>query len=713
MSETVENYNDDVDINNPEFDGGSKSKVKAISDAGQALAIAQKLECNDRERDIRRARVLSAFNGAAPYCEKELINKAQAYRYNVSFGFMEGVIGRAVVPYNELTIDIGNLTQIEADLPDEKLKDVQVEFSDVMKKWGGWPKFISRLNQDLVLNGYNNAIWPSDYDPFPIFVAQKEGFVDDGSPNSVNDLEVFVWRKEYLIHELYAKIEDADVAKKAGWNTKNVRRALENAAPENLWTNNQSQSGSWVKLEEAIRGGSLFTSIVGAKKVNTFHVFASELDGSVTHYIVLDTGTNPDSSLVFDRASSPELFKKEKRFDSMRDFIVYFDLETGDGTWHGSRGLGQRAFNTHRAIDKLRNSLLDQAFVSGLTLLQPGDQTSQEDFTLSVVGPFAVIPQGIQINPAVLPSISNSTFQVDALLIATAEQRIGDVIPESPSSTTGVSKTATEAKITAGRQALITRGNLKRYVDPVSEAVSIIVRRLLKKNSPNAYAKDFQRNLKKKGLTDDDLSKIRGARNTGRIEDILGNTAQNTQVIFSEFRGDPSVDQYQLSHRRISSVLDADAADELLITDKDQTMEIESSRTQEFEITTMQNGMNVPVSPRDDHEAHLKVVLEWVGANIQNQAQQMNPEMIPVLKVVIAHGAQHLGFLGKQKGKKAVYDDLHDRLNLAVNTVKKLEKDALKLSQEAIKGAAALAKTPEEQAQVQQAQAQLGQVPNE
>src|SRR6186997_2757688 len=71
-----------VEINSPDFEGNSnKSEVKAISNAGQALDIARKLEWQDRDRDIRRARVLSAFNGASPYSDSDLVNRAQGYRY--------------------------------------------------------------------------------------------------------------------------------------------------------------------------------------------------------------------------------------------------------------------------------------------------------------------------------------------------------------------------------------------------------------------------------------------------------------------------------------------------------------------------------------------------------------------------------------------------------------------------------------------------------
>lgn len=709
MSEIISTYGGEADINPPEFSesGKLKDEPKAISNASQALQIARKLEHNDEQRDIRRARVLSAFNGAAPYSQSELIAKAQGYRYNVSFGFMEGAIGRAVVPYNELTIDIANLTEIKANLPDQKLKIIQVEFGKIMDKWGKWPKFVSRLNQDLVLNGYNAAIFPSDYDPFPVFVSQKDGFVDEGSPNDVNDLELFVWRKSYMLHEFYAKISDADTAKKAGWNVDNVQKAITSAMPASLYTNGMTSSGMWTAVESAIRGGSLWASIVGATMVHTLHVFATETTGKVTHYIVLDNVATDGSK--DDSEDGPELFKKEDRFDSMRDFLVYFDLETGDGTWHGSKGVGQRLFNTHQANDKMINSALDTTFTAGLVMLQPGDQVQQEEMSLTVLGPFAVIPNGISINPQTLPNVAPTFFQMQALLSGTSEQRVGDVVPTNQALLANQPQTATAARISAGRQELITRGNLKRYIDPISQVLSIIVRRLLKKNSPNAYAKEFQNELNRKGLSDEDIDEIRGARNTGKIEDILGNTAANTQIIFAEFRGDPEIDQEKLKFKRIASVLDADAAEELMLTDQDQTKQIESARQQELELLAIQAGMKVPVSPRDNHEIHLQILLQDMGTKVQGQAQNFTPEIIPLLKAEVQHGADHLRILKSDKSKKAIVGDLEDRLKLSVDAIKQLEKQGFDLAKAQLDAAAKIAATPEEQAQVQQAQQQLEQ----
>lgn len=678
MSDINDDF-DSNDINSPDFgDDGEKKKseVKALANANQALQIAQRLVRDDADRDFRRARCLAAFNGAAPYCDSELVNKGQAYRYNVSFGFMEGVIGRGVVPYNELTLNLDNLASVEAELPEDKIQILREEFVEILQEWGKWSKFISRLNQELVLNGYCSPIFPNVYDPWPIFIAQKDSFVHEGSPNAAEDIEVFVWRKKYLIHELYQKIEDDKSAAKAGWNVENVRKALMAAKPIDLWYGSGNERGNWEAVQSAIRGGSLFNSIVGAKMIETYHVFATEIDGQVTHYIVLNNTISIEES---DPSDGPELFKKEKRFDSMRDLVVYFDLEAGDGNWHGSRGLAQRSFNTHKAIDKLRCSVLDQAFISGLTILQPGDQVSQDDFQLTVMGPFAVIPAGIQISSTTVPSVSATTFQADQLLNITSEQRIGDVVP-SVQSALGGDKTATEARISASRAAQIGRGNLQRYLDPLSQILSIIVRKLIKENSPNKFAKRFQERLKKKGVSSEDLKKIRSIKSTGRIDDALGDTAGTTQVAFAEFRGDPDINQLELKRKRLGSLVGPKEADDLIIPEMDKTRVIESDRMQREEIATMITGIPIPASPRDVHEVHLKVGMDWLMGQAINQGQGKPGAAMGVLEAVADHLQQHLKFLAADPIRKSLAKTVEKDFKEIIKRIEDIQKAAQEIA---------------------------------
>jgi hypothetical protein len=171
--------------------------------------------------------------------------------------------------------------------------------------------------------------------------------------------------------------------------------------------------------------------------------------------------------------------------------------------------------------------------------------------------------------------------------------------------------------------------------------------------------------------------------------------------VFQEFRGDPDVDQEVLKFKRISSVLDADAANELLIPKDDQTRQIEAAREQELELTTMMTGKPVPVSPRDNHPVHISFLLQDLGTKIQGQAQNFNPDEISVMKLETAHCAEHLQYLASDPSKKQVADQLKEKIQEAVNGIKILEKQKFDLARAAANQAGKIAKTPQEMAQVQ------------
>lgn len=664
--------NDPMDVQNPKFDKSGKNTRRAIGDGNQALQIARRLERDDDRRDYDRARVLAAFNGACPYDESELLALGQSYRFNVSFGFMEGVIGRSTVPYLELVNDSQYIANIDADLPEDKLNIIRDEFTELVKRWGKWPKMTSRLIQDLVLNGYNFVAFPSDFDPWPVFIEQKDGFVHELTPNDIGGLELFSWKRAYMIHELYAYIEDAEAAERAGWNVEVTRKSIENATQADVFQ--RHRGGGWTAVESAIRGGTLFSSIVGGKQINTYHVFASELNGRVTHYIVW----NGNSGSSDEKSEDVTLFKRVERWEDMESVLVYFDLEAGDGKWHGSRGLGRRSFNTHRAIDKLRCGLLDQAFTSGLTILQPDNQESQESFNLAVVGPFAVIPAGLNVSENTVPSISATTFQVDALLSTTIEQRIGDVVPSVSTPTRRGTRTATEVGIADARSNMISKGNLTRFLDPMSKTMSIIVRRLLIPNSPDPYAEAFQAVLKAKGFKEEELRRIRGAKSTGRIESVLGNDRQNYTELLAAYRGDPDVDQKDLKRRHMASVIGLKEVGGLLIEGVDQTKQIESAREQMEEIAANLAGIPVPASPRDAHEIHLAVLLKWLVQQIQAYAQGQSQTPVQALDMAGQHAGQHVQYLKADKTKKQIAAQFEAQLKAVAGQLDQLQQSAKK-----------------------------------
>lgn len=669
--------------NNPKFDESGKNIRRAIRNAAQALDIARKLEDDDRQRDFDRARALAAFNGNAPYDENELVGAGQSYRFNLSFGLMEGVIGRALAPYLELVSDSQYLANIDGNLSREKLDIMRDEFSEVVKRWGRFPKLYTRLAQDLILNGWNNVVFPSDYDPWPLFIEQKYGYVPDMTPNDVSDLEIFVWRREYLIHELYNNVADPVAAKNIGWNVENCRYAIENAVPRDILLDAGIRGGGWVDVEQAIRSGTLYSSVCGGKIIYTYHVFACEIDGRVSHYIVLDKrgSAHEDSVNVEKGGRDIELFKRLDRWESMEDILVYFDLEPGDGKWHGSRGLGRRAFNSHQSQDKLRCGLLDQSFTSGLTLLQAKDQESQDNFNLAVVGPFAVIPAGLDVSSTTVPAIPTTAFQVDALLSTTLEQRVGDVVPSISTPTRRGNQTATAANIANNRSLMINKSNLVRFMEPLSKMLSIIVRRLLLPNSPNKFSKMFQKALIERGFDEEDFRKVRGAKSTGRVEAVMGQDRANYTELLGVYRGDPDVNQKDLKSRHMAAVVGPKDIGGLLIPDDDQTIQIEAVRAQMEEIAGNLNGMPMPISPRDNHEIHAATSIKWLMSELQKHQQLKGTTNIQALDMAGKHAGQHVQMLKSDRSKKQIASQLEEQLKQIAGELDQMQQTAQQIVQ--------------------------------
>lgn len=699
---SYDDFNAQPDINNPEFkDGDGENTIRSISTAQQALEIGRNLEDNDRNRDIKRARVLAAFNGDAPYSDGELTANGQNYRYNISFGYLEGSVSRAVVPYNKLSLNIENIVDFDANkVSEEKINFIKEEYIAAIKRWGYWKKFISRLNQDLVINGFNTAIFPSVEGCWPIFIEQQRGFTNDQAPNEVRQLQVFVWKKDYLINELYEKIADDQTNEESGWNVKNVKQALMAAAPDDIYRSPSTRSGEWTRFEEAVRAGSLYASLVGAKVVKTYHVFAAEIDGSVTHYVVVR-----DSRTDSTEAEGIELFKKEDQFESFSDIMAYFDMEAGDGNWHGSRGLGRRLFNTHAALDKFRCSLLDQAHASGLQVIQPGDQASKEGLELVVMGPFVVLPPSITISSTSLPPLAATSFQADQLLTATGQQRAGDLVPEVQA--TNVSdKTATQARIDAGQRNLITSGNLERYLDPLEDVMTLIFKRLSIENSEDPDAKIFQENLKKRGVTREDLVRVKRAKASGKISDVLGEDQAITQIVLAEFRGDADVNQKQLKRMRLESLLTPKEVDDILLPDDDQTLTIEQARQQIMEIDDIKVGTPIPVSPRDNHQVHIQTAAKWLGNEFVKHKQGQG-ETVQAMQAVLEHMGQHLNELVKDPSKKQVAIQYKQAFQDIEKTIQGIGQNALQEAQGAAEKAKQLAVTPQEAQQADQLQQQV------
>lgn len=650
--------------NNPNFVDG-KNDRRAIESASQARDLARKLDTDDlRGRDPRRAMILGAFNGNAPYSPSDLKSQGLDWHFNVSFNHMAGVIGRATVPYTRFGLDVRYLTRFMGDMEPWRMDRLRAEYVRAVKRWGRWSKFYTRLVQELNLMGWAAGVWLDEYTPWPEFSPQNRTFVPDESPNDVEDLDVIVIKKHYLVHQLYEKIEDAKSAKKAGWVVKNVQGALMNAMPKRL-----ADTRNWEETQKAIRGGYIYWAYSSAKVVTVYHVLVQEITGKVSHWGVewregdSVTPENPKTSTA-DRG----LFKVLDQFDSMKQVATYFDAEPGDSCWHGPRGAGQRAYNTHVQRDKLLNQILTSTMLSLLLPVKVPDDIRGNQLDLFVALPFCQIPPGVELLADKIPGVTQDVFATDALLTATAEQNQGDVIPSGRAPTTiDTKKTATQANIDAGRQNEIRQSGIERFVDPFAKLHGEIFRRLCKKGSQNADAKEFQKRLRDVGVLEKnespaDLVKKIEIASFYEIKDVTGESAVASQAIFTEMRGDLTVEQRPLYEDRIRNLMGPEAVLRYMPEEANKIDFTEAVRQQQIEITAMLLGEVIEVLPEDKHEAHATGAIQWLQNAFMTAAQGGEGHPVEVIAAIITHAEQHLAALAQDERHKMLVPKLQAQL---------------------------------------------------
>jgi hypothetical protein len=122
---------------------------------------------------------------------------------------------------------------------------------------------------------------------------------------------------------------------------------------------------------------------------------------------------------------------------------------------------------------------------------------------------------------------------------------------------------------------------------------------------------------------------------------------QQVVAVAAEKRGNPLYNQLQLEKEDITARLDASFAKRVLLPENDPTQEAEQLRLQQMELALILQAQAVPVSPRDGHVIHMKVLMP-VAQQVA-QAVMQGQSNTAVFESVIAHLTEHYT-LAEQQG---------------------------------------------------------------
>ncbi len=657
-------------IQSPEINKSGKPTQSSIKDIQMAQEVVKTIVQANRNRQIVNSRILAKYNAERPYDQKKLEVEGLGWKQNFTTKPLPSMIEKVAPRFVRAVAAQKYLTN--SKLSDkwqnsvEKTEKFRELITKTIRERKGWNVLVEDIAFDNALFGHTIVGWLDEYTWFPKHFKQDESFVSDGTKQLPSSAQIVVFREVFLPHELYAMIKDGDSAKSVGWNLENTRNAINAASPpqirEQLGTGTME---AWYQnaARELTVGASY---MAGANVVVCYSLLAREVTGKVSHYRMAGT-------------DYAEVFSKDDRFDSMDDCISFFAFQKGNGTLHGSKGVGRDIYELAGMIDRTRNEIVDRSILSGKTLIQ-GDMKQIYKFKMSVVGSALIVPSGWTVLEQKMDGNVEPFLKLDSFFSGLTDQLIGST---SPPRLEGEAFRSPQAwALFASREEETKDAKITRFLEQFVNLVGTIQRRLCSSDTVEEDAKALQVELEKH-MTKEEIKELASQPVAGTIEDLTPMQRQMIVALAAEKRGNPLYNQRQLEVEDLTARLNADFAKRVLLPENDPTVQTEQMRLQQMELALLQTGQPVPVSPRDNHEIHLTVLMpvaeQLASALMQGQAE--TEQLEPLLSHITEHYNAAIS-QGVPKEKLKPVEELVKNAGQAIAELKQLDEQAGQLQQQ-------------------------------
>jgi hypothetical protein len=436
------------------------------------------------------------------------------------------------------------------------------------------------------------------------------------------------------------------------------------------------------RYEDWIREGSYGASYENdAKYVELGEILVREPHGKISRFL-------------FDDKSGKEICTQVDRYNRMSETLALFSVEIGSGGLMSSRGAGRDLYNTHVAVEKARNLVVDNTYLKGLLLLKKGPTAKVGVPPLTVHHPVAFVSEGYDVIPQNLPADTDDFLKLDQFVSGLAEIQVGTFLP-SPPVDSGAKKTASEVNRVAAIENQLREGILTRFSRQFSQAVERMQRGIChpehlkaaadlkaqldiaRQTQPNAvWAKGdvvdaFDRsmmelppflvpfqipnhldedavsaclNMLERNIPPSDILLMAYSPASQLLQDTTPQDNLILDSLIQRYMGNPNINQDELMKLDWSRKLGESLANQVILPkDQVEAVAIEATRQQILELQAIIAGQEVPVSPRDNDIVHLDTMTQKLLPVIMNTpAGALPPEGVAPLSKAMTHYSNHI-----------------------------------------------------------------------
>jgi hypothetical protein len=362
----------------------------------------------DEDSSYNRSLVDGLKDYTSPHDDKELENKGQSDRFNITTGEGAAILSEAESGF----VDIYTTPKVLADIPllpevDKQQADtwsniLAEEYTTMDRDYDG-----SLANHLLLCSAYvkHGVAIPyfDDKETMEYSVAGLDHFKFPRKSGIVTSkIELACALGEYGVTVLYGKM-DGD-----GWNPEACKKAI----LQSTKGSGKEQWNDWEQIQREIKANEIYVESTCAP-VEVIHGWVKEFGSNkISYYIAskqaLSTGNEPEEFL----------FKAPGFYDSVDQAFQIFAFSTGNGgRLYTVRGLGYLVYQLCNAGDILHCKLLDNARVGSSLILQPATTEDEQDMMLIDSGPAIMIPPtmrmperqvGMNLNNSLIPAINET-----------------------------------------------------------------------------------------------------------------------------------------------------------------------------------------------------------------------------------------------------------------------------------------------------------------
>ena len=656
---------------------------RTFKNAEQAHSAYRRLKQQNVERNRKNQLIQKKLNLEPPYQNKKLESMGQNWRSNRPTGFLSTMVSRIQPPFRQVIEAAQTLTfskfPVDSVDAENKTKEFREEITKCIRGWKGFDDLLAQVVHENTTFGYCGLCWDDMRDWKPEFLRQDYTFFSIETPQQADQTPIWARKRRYQIAELLPVIESPELSAAAGWHINNLVESINNAIPAGRTLDSDDDAR---RYEDWIREGSYGASYENdAKYVELGEILVREPHGKISRFL-------------FDDKSGKEICTQVDRYNKQSDCLALFSVEIGSGNLMSSRGAGRDLYNTHVAIDKARNLIIDNTYLKGLLLLKKGPNAKVGVAPITVNHPVALISEGYDVVPQNIPADTDDFLKLDQFVSQLAEIQVGTFLPGSPVETQA-RKTASEVNRIAAIENQLRQGILTRFSRQFCQAVERMQRGIchpenLKAASDLKAKMDIARQTDKncvwarrevvdafdkslmelppflvpfevpehldedaiaccyamleKNIPPSDILLMAYSPASELIQDT---TPQDNIVLdnmIARYTGNPAINQDELIKLDWSRKLGESIANQVILPkDQVEAIAIEATRQQVIELQSIVAGQDVPVSPRDNDIVHLDTMVEKLMPLIQNiPPGGLPPEGVTPLVKAMQHFTQHI-----------------------------------------------------------------------